>query len=561
MCRELFGKEDKDYRRLPPIPKLTAKQPDGSSSQNPRSTQWDRFKADRPEEFPHDRPRGEFKTPLLSHPTGSHSFGFKRRDSLSGDVENLSIPKALRIDQAAGLMQEAEQQRQSGKITEEKYREISHQLNELYRIQKEHATRPDVPPSQDEDFRRRGPQRGYDRFRGPGRTAQVDIPQYDQSKFYVPEYDERWSARVQEMQGRLPGSHSLVLNNTQFDLKPDCPRRIKLHGMELTATIVSSTREVLLQLHRGSKPECYYCLGDAPRPVHLFGREYRIFVLGPMKRFWIDNHQFEVKADSPPLKIWLDNEEHHVRICSFTQRLFVDEHDLCPFDTPEPQSVKIAFKPFQVSFRPPMREILIDRQLRKLDLGAIFPVIIMENDVLHGIRFEGEGHHIIIDDNKIWVPFDRPVWKKIGSFRPRLIAFGGPCHEVIIDNQWFEVKFGGQEKSVQIGLNTVRIRLEGPAPGVKILGKVISPNEARRMVGWPPVTDFSWSDSPRPMGNFAGQGMGPPRPMGPRFQNAPRMSKYSACVGIKNGVSNSSVITLPLFFQILKADLLGMMRG
>ncbi|ELT94183.1 hypothetical protein CAPTEDRAFT_188453, partial [Capitella teleta] len=432
----------------------------------------------------------EFRTPLLSPPPQSQK-------------KALDIPKALHLDRAGDIMAHAESQRKSGKLSDQKYHELLQQVAELYRLQKLESSvqRDQRPPAVDEDFRKK-PLLG----RPPReRKAQprIDIPPYDTERYCVPEYDERWSARLQELQGRMPGSHSLVLNNTQYDLKPDSPRCLKVGGMNITACIVSATKEVLLQLHRGSKPECYYVLGEPPRNISMFGREFRIFVLGPLKRFWIDLHQFEVKADSPPLTIWLANQQHNLRICSFTRRIFVDGHDICPFGVPEPQKVQIAYKDHEITFKAPPREIKIDGQLRKLDLGATFPLVMIDNKP-HGIRFDGETRCIRVDGRNVEVLFDRPTWHKFSGGRRRLLAFGGPGHEVIIDNQWFEVKFGGAEKSVQIGLNTVIVQLEGPPPDVKILGEIISPNRAREMADWPPVKEYNWHNTIAASNTFTG---------------------------------------------------------
>ena len=600
--RELFGKEDKDYRKLPPIPKLVTKAPLPPSSlppmQSPRSASWGQFKADRPEEFPFqmptERPRlqrlsgeMEFRTPLLSPPVAREALrpgAYSRPGdpAISPEQENLDIPKPLMLSHSEDIMRQAEEQVQSGKLTQENYQELLKQLRELYRLQKirmemhndregpaespvdmealmmddEKANIINLPPpvgspkkvllSRPKEeppvkgkrldvgrgrplppdaghFQDRGPVReavpsgrGQGRGRGRGGPGKWDAdisaeprPDYDTSKYYVPEYDERWVSRVKEKQGRLPGSHCLVVNKTQFDMIPDMPRSIRL--LDASAVVVSDTSEVLLTVGRESKPKCYYKLGEPPKQINLRGKDFRIFVQGPLKRFWIDGHQFEVRADSPPLKIWIARVEHNIRIDSFRKRIYVDGHDLCPFETEEVQKVQIAYKDHEIAFKPPLRQILIDGSLCKLDLGSVFPLVVIK-DKPHGIRFNGKPRIMKIDGEEVKVPLDRPRWYKVAGVRPRLLAFGGPGHEVIIDDQWYEAKFGGAEKFVQIGLRTVKIQLEGPPPEVKILGELITPDRAKELAGWP--------QPERPPPGPPGRGRGPRssnfEPRGPR---------------------------------------------
>ena len=144
--RDLFGKEDKDYRRLPPIPKLNVSQQhnDDSGSDtmlSPRSAGWSKFKASRPENFPFTQPRStavlqrqesteQFSSPLQSPPTKYQSYRQRFQKHPVHDSEGISP------DQAGDILKLAEEQLLNGRLTREQHRQLVHQLTELHKLQK-----------------------------------------------------------------------------------------------------------------------------------------------------------------------------------------------------------------------------------------------------------------------------------------------------------------------------------------------------------------------------------------------------------------------------------------
>ncbi|KAL3871728.1 hypothetical protein ACJMK2_039711 [Sinanodonta woodiana] len=113
------------------------------------------------------------------------------------------------------------------------------------------------------------------------------------------------------------------------------------------------------------------------------------------------------------------------------------------------------------------RSILIDGKLCELKLNVKIPYVVLEGKIF-GIRFDGPDREILIDGHPFLVPLNRAIKVRIG-FRPHYIGFGGPCHEVIIDGKWFEVKFGGPPREVKLGNKNITIHLNGPTPDVKFI--------------------------------------------------------------------------------------------
>ncbi|KAK2163156.1 hypothetical protein LSH36_84g01011 [Paralvinella palmiformis] len=143
---DLFGKEDKDYRRLPPIPKLSVNQQPSEDSGSdtllsPRSAGWSKFKASRPENFPFTQPRStavlqrqesgdQFSSPLQSPPMKYQGYRTGFHKPVVHDSEGISP------DQAGDILKLAEDQLLNGRLTPEQHRELVHQLTELHKLQK-----------------------------------------------------------------------------------------------------------------------------------------------------------------------------------------------------------------------------------------------------------------------------------------------------------------------------------------------------------------------------------------------------------------------------------------
>ena len=122
--RDLFGKEDVDYRKLPTIPK---KHP--SDVAKSPSLGWSKFKQDRPETFSFKQPRRvsadtEMRSPLGASPLTPSSATALKGDPLSG------------MTNAEDILKFAEQQRERGMLSAVQHRDLLTQLAELVRLQK-----------------------------------------------------------------------------------------------------------------------------------------------------------------------------------------------------------------------------------------------------------------------------------------------------------------------------------------------------------------------------------------------------------------------------------------
>lgn len=250
------------------------------------------------------------------------------------------------------------------------------------------------------------------------------------------------------------------------------PCRINIGNRHLVIGLDSKSRQLIID-----GIGCYR-FGSPPKEVNIRGQTYRVYVHGPEKKLWIDDHLFEINIDGPPEKINIGGKVHEVRIDSATNYVIVDDYNICHCDADETQTVTLAFVLHSISFKAPKKEILIDGKHCTLDLSGKFPVIWIDGRA-HGIRFDGEPRYIFIDDNPYLVPVDWARKCRIDGPKPRLLAFGGPGHEVIIDDQWFEVKFNGAEKFIKFGGSTHKVFLKGNPPEVKILPEVVLLNELR----------------------------------------------------------------------------------
>lgn len=307
-----------------------------------------------------------------------------------------------------------------------------------------------------------------------------EYPWYDTDQYYVAEHDPRWALRAK---GEISQSHYLNLGQRQYQLPIGVqPRKVKW-GPTTIHISISNNREVIID------NQCYYRIGEPERQVNINGRQDTIFVHGPSKKIWIDEQQYDIDVDAPPETVRLGKNEHRIQIDGSRNMVVVDGHDVCVIDE-FPKQVKIAYNDYTICFTPPARKILIDGELCDLDLSGRFPKVNI-NNVPHGIRFDGPPKNILIDGKPWFVPVDSPRRARLGV-KSHLIAFGGPGHEIIIDDNWYELKFGAPEKFIKIGSNLHSVRLEGNPPGVKILGHFHTLEEIENLVGPPPGVPRRW---------------------------------------------------------------------
>ena len=114
-----------------------------------------------------------------------------------------------------------------------------------------------------------------------------------------------------------------------------------------------------------------------------------------------------------------------------------------------------------------------------------------------GSDLMGPPREVVINNQVFNIHTDKAVKVKVGN-KLHYIALGGPCHELIIDGKWFEMKFDMPPKEINIGNKVLMVHLPGKPPEVKILPEIPPP-----MPGAPPMM----------IGNMPGPGpMGPIRP-------------------------------------------------
>jgi len=282
----------------------------------------------------------------------------------------------------------------------------------------------------------------------------------------MPDFDVRWRIRAQAADGAYK-AYSVVIDGRHFDMNlNDRPRIIKCHNFPIKVALTSYSSQLIV-----NDFNCYR-FGAKPSDVRIHGQVHTVSVHGPQKKLWIDDNLFEINVDAPPEMINIGGRRHEIQIDSASNSVIVDGHHVCEFGTDEVQDVQLAFVLHKIQFRPPKKEILIDGQLCTLDMAGKFPVVWTDGRP-HGIRFDGMPRYIYIDDRPYLVPMDSARKCRIDGPKPRLLAFGGPGHEVIVDDQWFEVKFGGAEKLMKFGGRIHRIQLFGDPPEVKILPEVL----------------------------------------------------------------------------------------
>ena len=113
-----------------------------------------------------------------------------------------------------------------------------------------------------------------------------------------------------------------------------------------------------------------------------------------------------------------------------------------------------------------------------MEFNGPYPVKVIKGKP-YGVMFYGEPRDIELNGKHWTVPMGMARVCFGGKF---LLAFGGPGHEVIINDQWYNIPFDEQERTVWISDGrTLNVRLSGNLPPVKTLGEVKTPAEVARM--------------------------------------------------------------------------------
>lgn len=517
--RELFGKEDKDYRSLPPIPKLRPLSPrrqpllssvPHSGLTSPQAVGWANFKASRPDDFPLDHRDSAFdadwgkKAPLLPTPfvEKRHDGAEEKPPIFSSAVEAERLNAAMSAkDRFLKAQSEEHWQRgglQDGSVPPLMPRSLSPMPRPLFYddrpgrrkiglghlgddprdVISRHHESSRRPYCEHEEQRVLLPTPGQNMAKRAGALELWEAPAkpiYDEEHIYMPDFDVRWRMRAQSVD-TASNSYTVSIDGRQFAMNlNDQPRLIRCHNVNIKVALNGYNSQLVVDDFN-----CYR-FGSPPSGVRIHGDIHNVFVRGPQKKLWIDDNLFEINTDAPPEMINIGGRRHEIQIDRASNSVIVDGHHVCEFGSEQVQDVQLAFVLHKIQFSPPKKEILIDGQLCTLDMTGKYPLVWIDRRP-HGIRFDGPARYIVIDDHPYLVPMDWARKCRIDGPKPRLLAFGGPGHEVIIDDQWFEVKFGGAEKLVKFGGRVHRIQLLGDPPEVKILPEVRLRDERSRNV-------------------------------------------------------------------------------
>ncbi|KAK3591756.1 hypothetical protein CHS0354_019528 [Potamilus streckersoni] len=287
-------------------------------------------------------------------------------------------------------------------------------------------------------------------------------------------------------------SEEVVIGNRPFEIKVgDKPRKIHMFDKPYTLAADPNLRAVLIN------GELVYKFGDKVKEVDIFGPRMKLFYHGKPKNLWIEGNLIEVRVDAPPKRLPFGGRDHAIQIDGRDMMILIDKIEKGIYGGP-PRFIYIDEARCELRFEPEEKRILIDGKLCELKLNVKIPYVVLEGKI-YGIRFDGPDREILIDGHPFLVPLDRAIKVRIG-FRPHYIGFGGPCHEVIIDGKWFEVKFGGPPREVKLGNKNITIQLNGPTPDVKFIEN------------WKPQ---QLASPPRPPGPVGPNGLDLARPPGP----------------------------------------------
>ncbi|KAL3864346.1 hypothetical protein ACJMK2_006037 [Sinanodonta woodiana] len=257
-------------------------------------------------------------------------------------------------------------------------------------------------------------------------------------------------------------SEEVVIGNRLFEIKVgDKPRLIRMLDKPYTLAADPILRAVLIN------GDVVYKFGDKVKEIDIFGPRMKLFYHGKPKNLWIEGNLIEVRVDAPPKRLPFSGRDHSIQIDGRDMMILIDKVDKGIYNSGPPRFIYIDETRCELRFEPEEKRILIDGKLCHIRLNVKIPYVVLEGKIF-GIRFDGPDREILIDGHPFLVPLERAIKVRIG-FHPHYIGFGGPCHEVIIDGKWFEVKFGGPPREVKLGNKNITIQLNGPTPDVKFI--------------------------------------------------------------------------------------------
>ena len=113
-----------------------------------------------------------------------------------------------------------------------------------------------------------------------------------------------------------------------------------------------------------------------------------------------------------------------------------------------------------------------------MDFSDPYPVKVIDGKPF-GVTYCGSPRIIGVNKQKWTVPMGMA---RACFGETMLLTFGGPGHEVIVDDRWYNIPFDGVPRRVTTSKGSLTICLVGPEPPVKVLGEVKTPAEIARML-------------------------------------------------------------------------------
>ncbi|XP_004517564.1 uncharacterized protein LOC101455197 isoform X2 [Ceratitis capitata] len=116
-----------------------------------------------------------------------------------------------------------------------------------------------------------------------------------------------------------------------------------------------------------------------------------------------------------------------------------------------------------------VRTITIDGLSKEIRIYDQVAIVFMELDQPREIGFQAGQRSIIIDDQPpIALQFNDDYKTFNISGQPHRLRFGFPSRELYIDDQWYEIYFGGPPVSIPVQNRIHILKAEGPPPQVNI---------------------------------------------------------------------------------------------
>ena len=288
--------------------------------------------------------------------------------------------------------------------------------------------------------------------------------QMDTNKCYVAEEDVRWFARAKRLSEPI-GIYEFVIDERPYGIGmsgQSTYRRINFNSSLLEVRINPTTGELFMN------DELCYQIGNRPEEWIFQNQRHIIYFQGPVRKIWFDQEELVLRVDAPPQRTLIAGRRAEVRMDSKLDMLFLDNEPLCPLSV-ESHTFTMWGETHEIAFSAPTKDILINNEVCTLDRSKSYPCVFIKGQQ-HGIRFKGPPRKVIINSREWFVPTNDVVKGKIAGPRVWQLALGGPGHELIIDDMWYEIKFNGKPKTISIGSKMLEIILPPPAPEVEILG-------------------------------------------------------------------------------------------